>query len=256
MRLSINSLPRRHWIPILSLAFALTGCGQSSDCLEPVVSVPVRIDVMQSAFMTPLTEQDVAIFLQVLEHLPNRQIPEILPAELPTLRPGHDIEGQVQVLRNAMRSALSPEVQADHWMADPQVRTHLRKIGINPVAFAELTLRISSAWSALVVAPETRSPELRAQIHEQVVALVHQLKQKSESAFEMDQKRLILEELVAFSEFLSLIDLVPETSIQTVSRCRRQLAHVLPERGWLAETGADDSVHEVHQVSGQQPDSQ
>ncbi|WP_139228273.1 hypothetical protein [Planctomicrobium piriforme] len=199
-----------------------TGCGTAPAPTETHFELP------RGGVETALTDRDVDTFLKLLQRLPGGQAPEFAECDLPTLNGGPQLPQEVEELRQAMRLALLPERQVQHWQSSASLQTAFERLHVDPQAFAALTLRVSCAWSALTIPVETRTIETRRRLDLQIIELTRRLERETGTGWECSQKRQVLEELVALSEFLRLIESVPEQSLQTVAAHQTALRDVLP----------------------------
>lgn len=243
-----SSLISRLAAPVLLtvvVSGAISGCGASPEPAVESAQVPVTHAVTQAVLSesagvatvvgTPLTADEITLFLQILRQMPDGKSPVFTPEELPELRPGRDLPDQISRLRNTIQSALAPQRLAARWQTDPQVSMALQQQEMDAVSFAELTLRVSCAWSTLLIAPDTRSFDAVQDVEREIAELTLELQSPPESWFEADQKRQSLESLIAFSELINLLAQVPESSRLMVARCGQELRHVMPGSNWVSQ---------------------
>ncbi|HWL08834.1 MAG TPA: hypothetical protein VNQ76_10535 [Planctomicrobium sp.] len=230
------------------LAMAVSGCGTGQEqgtesALIPVKHAAVSESVEVTSIVSmPLTLDEVSLFLHILRQMPDGKSPTFAPAELPELRPGRDLPEQIARLRHTIQTALAPQRLAAHWQTDQQVALALKQLDMDTVSFAELTVRVSCAWSTLLVPSETRSLDAAQRVDREIAGLTLELQSPPESWFEADQKRQSLESLIAFSELINLLAQVPESSRLTVARCGHELRPVMPESGWISQAAAPKST--------------
>jgi hypothetical protein len=210
----------------LGAVISLTGCGRATPP-RPSNEV-VEIFVPHTSFHTPVSQDEVALFLNVIRHLPNEKTPQFAELLLPSLTATEDLPEQIRCMQQDFRNALQPKLQASFWKSQPDLESAFAQINVDPEAFAKLTLRISTAWTALTVAEETRSREVRLRLRMQIDQLVSEIETKRFEHDDHHQQLRVLEELVALSEFLSLLDQVPEDSLKTVERFQGELRQILP----------------------------
>jgi len=235
----------------LLLILAVSGCGAKSESPQTVQQIPVvQRDPASANLSRPLTPAEIEQFLLIISQLPGGQAPEYLPVEFAGLTSGTTLPAQIEQYRQAIRRAISPARQAAQWQQQPLLRSHLEQTGCSMEEFADLMLRVSSAWSASVVTSQATSPDIQQGIQQQIEQLQLELQRPDAKGFEAEQKLRILEELVAFSEFTRLLQQVPAESLLSISRARRELSQVMPESSWLNQATQGEQFQGIQQTSG------
>lgn len=217
----------------LIVAACLTGCsGGTVD--HQAASLP-QVSTERSSLVSSwgLSPEEIAAFLEVVQRLPRQQVPEFAGAELPRITSTEGLESALETYRLAIRSGLSPGHQSEMWAKDSELQVAFQSMNVSPIAFADLMVRISCAWSAWQIQEELSLGQARQQIDEHIARLAATL-EKVPSADVLDQLES-LELLVARSEFLRLLEQVPSQSVQAVVTARRDLQAIMPKTDLASE---------------------
>lgn len=230
---------------VLVLGVCLTpGCGQNTAEVTTVdqksanqsVAAGAETRQVEIRLDQPLTDAEVELFLQITSQFPGGSIPPFSSTDLPSLRHNGNLLDQLRHLRLAIRDALNPERQGREWRQDARLRSLFQRFQVEPEDFAVLSLKLSSAWSAQNMRAGVRSLEARQQVDRNITESALKLMQTSgdglrdrpEDADRVAQQLIVLEELVALSEFLALTAQVPEESLEIIASHREKLASTLP----------------------------
>lgn len=209
----------------------LFGCARSGseDGIGKSVDVPVMLNDLPAGDL--LGQHEIAAFLAVLQRLPGQQAPEFAESILPRLTSVERLDTAVIRLRQAIRDAVTPERQVMEWQESPELQRAFASMQVNPLAFANLMLQISCAWSAWSVEQETSLSTAREQLDGRVVQLWEQLHSAAVPVGSIEQLQLLetLEELITLTEFLRLLEQVPPENVTAVAAARDQLQAVLPD---------------------------
>ncbi len=211
------------------------GCGQTPTAA--LTETPRSQTVTLAPVSAPLTSADIAAFLTLSLQFPGSQAPSFASAELPRLTSPVGLRTAVQQLRAACRDALNPARQGAFWRGELALQPVFDRAGVEPAAFAALTLRMSCAWSALTICREASPVHMQRQLEAQIESLIRRIEQPlpGSTAWQGEQTLQALEEAVALSEFLGLLAQLPRESLQAVAACQHQLRTLLPKSAPGAE---------------------
>lgn len=216
------------WTLVTSLLCTLlvAGCGRSSE--EPVATTRPDLAtlVVSAPLSQPLTVQELKAFLMVMKELP--KFDPTLMADLQVS--AEDAEATLEQLRQRLRGTLRTDVLADRWLSDPRARRTLKEFGVEAEAFASLTLRVSAAWSARVVAGSVKLAAVQRHVDSEIQNILRDLRSGGVALSQLDRQQLgdALGNCVALSEFLNLLQQVPADSLDAVARVDQDLRTVLP----------------------------
>lgn len=220
----------RRLIPLVAAGcLIVSGCGSRQGTEPQAASADPGSAIRTKPLSIPLTDEEVTAFLKSLEILPGGQAPPFFSSELPRLEQGNDLESAVLQLRSSIRQAIDPEFQGRCWNDDPAKRAAFQRLRLEPGAFASLVTRISCAWCVQTLSRDIPVRQVRRQIDERAQELVRLLQRPAAEVTAWEQEQLLrcLEDAVALSEFLRLLEEVPPESLQTVTRHREELRCVL-----------------------------
>jgi|GEM_PF-6207582 len=220
---------------------------------DRVSGVPGPVHLHPSDPAAPLTDGEIRAFLQIVGQLPEGRPPAFAPVELPRLQPEGDLTTQIVRYRRAIRQALQPRRQTQHWQSQPDLAAAFSRLQVDPEAFAMLTLRLSVAWSAATIVPTTDVLEVRDRLDRQIAGLNAQLSRPQLLTSTLEQQFQTLEELVALSEFMQLLGSSSQQSMQIVNAHQAELHQVLPTGGRALSTIAPPArPGEIQQASWEQ----
>lgn len=211
----------------LIVAACLPGCSAGTADPQAVALTQVSTDHETLVSSWNLTAEEIAAFLEVVQRLPRQQVPEFAGADLPRITSTEGLEAALLEYRLAIRSGLSPGHQAERWAKDSELQAVFQTMRVSPIAFADLMVRISCAWSARQIQEELSLAQARHQIDEHIARLAAAL-EKVPSSDVLDQLES-LELLVARSEFLRLLEQAPPSSIQAVASAHSDLQAIMPK---------------------------
>lgn len=222
-------------LPVALLLFSLLvgqGCSQtktdSADASIPVQHTQSSPGSGTDSFLTP---HEIALFLNVVRHLPDQQPPEFVESEVIPLKSTTNIEQAVQVTRASIRNAITAERQVTEWEQSLPLKRAFHELQVEPAEFARLMLKISCAWSAWQIRQERPLLEACEQLDARIAQLTLQAQHLPDFADPPEERELlgVLEDLVVLSEFLRLLEQVPAQSLQAVAQAQAELRRVLPE---------------------------
>lgn len=216
----------------------LLGCGGGTD---PATSSPLaQVSLTAQSRSGRLTSQDVEMFLQLVARLPGERPPEPVPVSVFELATDLPSRQRLAVWRGEIRRCLEPQRVADSWKHGARVIRSLASAGVDPVDFAALMTRISTAWMAshlqarIDPKQEIASAEVRIEsMLRELEAIERRLAQApaipAHWRTRQDALWQGLEQTVTLAEFLRLVEAVPEESRRAVQEHRTALARMLPE---------------------------
>lgn len=221
--------PRNFHCAVLVVMFCtVSGCLQSS---SEVASAKINVSLVNVSATTPLTQQEVKDFLTVVDALPNQSIPPFLASPSPLPKDQQGVRQYVADLQQHFRQRLDTQIQADAWAHDPEYAATFEALDVDPAAFCSLVSRVSCAWSARSVGQKLPIAVTRHRLQSQLQELMISLESSRQplTQFERDQLRQGIQETVALSEFIVLMDAIPTESIQAVDQFAAQLTDILPD---------------------------
>lgn len=203
---------------IVLSTLVFSGCGASEQQGQPLSSkatVP-QIELDGIDWKSPVTKQDLANFLAVIEHLPNQQVPPFAKIESGQQFAQHsNLQQDIDDLRRSYRSVFDPRLQGTEWKQDSKLTASFDQMQIAPEEFAALVIKISLSWSATAIRGEipilATQRKLREQLAKLEFELLHPL--PDQSKYERDHRISAIRETVALSELLDLVSAVPDQSI-------------------------------------------
>mgnify|MGYP001358296650 CR=1 FL=1 len=173
-----------------------------------------------------LTPEEIRAFVDVVQRLPGKQVPEFVGADLPRLTSSRGLEAAIQEYRHAIRLGVSPGHQSEMWAKNPALQVAFQEMGISPMAFADLMVRISCAWSSWKIQGELSVSQVRQQLDQHIARLAASLEQSAPP--DLQDQLESLELLVGRSELLGLLEQVPRESIKAVASARDELRPIMP----------------------------
>lgn len=242
MSLVFPTIPILRYVVSFSCLLLLAGCGAN----QPVVTSEksVGFSLKQTTFATPISDEELKNFQQLVPRLPGAQVPEFSSAaELFPDPQNRNPEALVEVCRQQYQAALDPFRQAELWKHDPALMNCLESQGIEPEALAMLLIRISSAWAASALLDEQQHiPAAALQLLadervEKLTASIYYVDAHADRYSPKVREHLndALRETVALSEFLGLLAEVPIESAVRIRDHRLQLQSLLPEVATVAD---------------------
>jgi len=225
--LTSRSYCRTRIVPAVLACIVLAGCSKSTK--EPAPEINVSLEA--ASVTTPLTHQEVEDFLTVVASLPNQSIPPFLASPPPLPQDSHGVRQYVADLQEHFRQRLDTQIQAEAWAHDPEYAATFDALKIDPAAFCSLVSRVSCAWSARSIGQKLPIAVTRHRLQSQLQELMISLENSRQplTQFERDQLRQGIQETVALSEFIVLMDAIPTESIRAVDHFAAQLTDILPD---------------------------
>ncbi len=194
----------------------LAGCGEGGVSGKPTASAAAV-----PAIDAPISANELALFLAVVESHPKRQVPEF--AQLDAVPPVDDsLSGPdlATEYRQRLRRLFDPRVQGERLANDSVWSKILRERRLDPAEFASLVLRLSCAVTRHQLAArhdlariskgaEARIEELVADIRK--TDATPPAKWTNELTFGRTRSVVQLGQSAALAEFASLLESVPPT---------------------------------------------
>lgn len=231
--------PLRFVLLLILLCLLAVGCSRQqaaqSDAPTPSAHLPAR------QLSDPLTEQEVRLFLEVLETLPDQQAPEFEPLSQVTADERFSAARLTEVYRQEYREMFDASRHGARWRNDETLMATFAQHDVTPEDFAALMIRMSCAIAASAISPEVDLQQVSDNADAQVARLVediNRLDAAPRTTQSVDYRRQALESLqnfVAFSEFTKILREVPAASREVVARHRSQLAGHLPQTGTVEQ---------------------
>jgi len=223
---------------ILMITFVGMGCGQSEQdrAVEKKPVPQTTIKLVETSIDSPLTEGEVTQFLEIVQQLPDQKVPAFNKATLSlSIKEDEDFDVYVESLRLSLRSAINAEAQGTNWRQEKSLTKAFQFVGVSPEEFAKLATKITLAWSAAAVKGEVPILLTQRRITEQLEQ--SETDYRDEDATPEQQNEILkrVQELVALSEFLLLVQNTPEESLITIREKQIQLGEVLPELDLAAQ---------------------
>ena len=222
---------------VLLVLTLLSGCGGSEAVTEP--STPVAHRAATSSD-TPLSEEDVRMFLDIVRDLPEGKAPEFAPLARSAVDDRLSAETLVTVYRREYHRMFDPTEQGSRWRRDRELMKTLTLHGVEPEEFAILLTRMGCAVAAGTVSSRFNLTEASAKADQQLQTIISRIDEwdsraasGTASSTRVTQHRQLLvdqlKELVALSEFSRLLLSVPEESRTAIARHQQELAVYLPQ---------------------------
>ncbi len=221
----------------LSLLVFVCGCGGSEAVTEPETPVAHR---SATSFDTPLDEEEIRTFLEIVRALPEGRSPEFAPLPRSAVDDRLPSETLVTAYRQEYRRMFDPVEQGSRWRRDRELMAILTSRGIEPEEFASLMTRLGCAVAAGTVSSRLNLTAASAKSDRQLQAIISRIDKWDNAAasgaatpLDVSQRRqpLVdqLKDLVALSEFSRLLLSIPEESRVMIARHKQELAVHLPQ---------------------------
>jgi hypothetical protein len=216
------------------LAGLLWGCGAADPSSEPRSEKPA-LPTGQPKRLA-LGDEDVALFFQIVAAFPDGQPPAFQPAAEVDLSIDAGARDMVARWQREFRSSSSPQVQAKLWRRDARFRRVIDQLDIEPEELARLMVRISTAVVRDSLDPRINLSALAEQADRAIDSLCEQydgLDRNHRLSLTVRNGRAeflaeCLKETVAYREFITLLEAVPEESVRVAGRHRDRLKPLLP----------------------------
>lgn len=225
------------WVALVGIGAAvllIVGCGsggESVDAPTPTVHMPSQ------SLDDPLTEDEVATFLKVIDDLPGGTVPEFEPLSQVTASDRLRAEQLADIYRQEYRAMFDASRHGERWRKDGRLMQTFERFHVEPEDFAALMIRMSCAVAAnaissrvdLSAASERAEDQLR-----QTISRIDRIDAAPPTADRQPRRQPLLEalqELVALSEFSRILVNVPQASRDVIARRRGELLQHLPETG-------------------------
>ena len=252
-------MERRAALRLICGGFAAVAAG----CADRTAPAPARttpparrLSVTAKPVTEPISDQEVRTFLNIVSHLPEGQVPEFNNLGDPPQLAGQPVREFVAELRRDYQQRLDADVQGRAWGADPFLSQTFRELEIDPAAFASLATRISVSHSALAIREKVPLAATRRDLVSRIESLISDLEAPLPHVTDFTRRHHVgaLREVVALYEFLTLLQQVPQESLQVVTEHRAPLEPLLP----LAESIAnferrEEFYPEVQQIGHTAP---
>ncbi|MEW4487108.1 hypothetical protein AB1L42_03455 [Thalassoglobus sp. JC818] len=223
---------------LIALVVSL-GCGQAEQGGEApaAVSLP-RVELGTQEWSTPLTAGELSAFTTIVEHLPDRSVPDFSSSSV-DFRGAEEFNSDelVTFIRDEYRSALDMQALGETWCQNPELAKRFKQMGVDPELFAALATRISLAWAASSIRHEIPILATERKLGERLAHLKRR-HDHPEADMTANEKQLLMEEIeqtVAMSEFLLLLKTVPAESINQVRALSPKLKTFLPDSNASAQ---------------------
>jgi hypothetical protein len=220
----VNKLPVTHPGLLRAMAFTLVGLCLvgCNDAPPPATARPL------AAIDTPITANDLALFLAVVKSHPKKQVPEF--AQLDSIPPvddtlaGPDLAAEY---RQRLRRLFDPRVQGEQLANDPVWSGLLRQRQLDPAQFASLVLRLSCAVTRHQLAARHDLPRLSQSAEARIAAHLADIQKTdatppaqwtNELTFSRTRSVVQLSQAAALAEFARLLESVPAPTRDIVDK--------------------------------------
>lgn len=206
----------------------LAGCGQTA--------APPTTRKASAGRAPHLTDADVQAFLDVVQELPDGKAPTFQPAAEFDLTTDTRAAEMVARWQREFRSSYSPEVQARLWKRDARLRGAIDDSGLDAEQFARLLVKLSTAVVREALDPRIDLTQMGKQADSAIASLSSQFDGLDSDPRLSPSVRngraeflsTVLNETVAYREFLRLLEAVPPESIVIAAKHRAALRRLMP----------------------------
>lgn len=222
---------------VMLLCLLALGCSrqQSETTQAPTPSAHQA----SSTLSDPLSEQEVRTFLAVLDTLPGNQAPEFEPLSQATVSDRLSAAQLVEFYRQEYRAMFDASRHGARWRKNDELMATFARHNVTPEDFASLMIRMSCAIAAGTISPQVDLNQIGANTDAQVAGLVKDITRMDAGPRTQDvvngrrQAVELLQNYVAYSEFVRILQEVPPASRELVARHHSRLAGHLPQTGNL-----------------------
>jgi len=188
----------------------------------------------RKAIDAPLTSEEVATFLHIVKQLPDNKVPQFDAQPHGIQTQGHTPRQYAAQLQQHYRGAINIEQQGQQWDMAPELSSRFEELGVDPMAFCSLATRVSCAWSAQAVRQKLPIKRTQRQLNERLHYYLTRIETEPLAHEDILYLIDVMEETIALSEFLRIIESVPETSTNAVIANASELSALLPETNSVA----------------------
>ncbi len=250
------------WCVGLLLVCGFVGCAEQrlEGPLSESTGLAVSLPTVQ--LLSPLTAGEISALVRIAERLPGADLPQFtsVPATCSLYCPLPEF---VAAERERLAASLDPHWQAAQWGQNPELSRRLDELGVDPVNLATSMLRVSSAWTALLLESSGTRDGQVATRYSRVKYLERCLDGQLELARTLFERPLTQwqreQQLEAISETLACLQLarmcaaVPETHLGMIAQHRDLLQPLLPAASALSDfEQRTESQATILQISGEQ----
>ena len=220
-------------LPCVALVALAAGCGKSEPPAQAAAVVKVRSPG------TPLTAEDMRLFLTVVRSHEGSMIPEFTPPDDDADAVDHTAPARelAAAFRDQFRRLFNDRRQGAVWERDRRWARALAGRNVSPVEFAGLVRHVSCAIMRVRLEARVDIDDLVAQARRQYDDALRRMietegvpagERSRSSTFSRTQSVIRLGRAVALLEFAEMVRQVPEESCEVVRRFSKEIKPLLP----------------------------
>ncbi len=221
----------------ITAALLLAGCGEAptpreADRVEQQAMpqyAPLEIAVKD--LNEPLTDAEVASFVDLMKSLPGGKPPEFSPVTTGAKVQGMHLDQAMLAWRGAVRDALTVKTLMTGWSPRGQARVVLGERRVSGPALASLMLRMSCTMGMEALGGRRQVAAQRVITGEKIESIITVIQRMHRSGEPIaDSYWQGLEEAVSLSEYLNVLLELPESNQSIVAGYRDELKTILPDQ--------------------------
>lgn len=221
----------------IATALLLAGCGEAptpreTDRVEQEATpqyAPLKISVKD--LNEPLTEAEVASFIDLMKSLPGGKPPEFSPVTTGAKVQGLHLDQAMQAWRGAVRDALTVKTLMTGWSPKSQARRILGERNVSGPALASLMLRMSCTVGMEALGGRRQVAAQRVIIDDKIKSNIMVIQRMHKSGEPIaDSYWQGLEEAVSLEEYLNILLELPESNQAVIAEHRDELKTILPDQ--------------------------
>ena len=221
----------------ITATLLLAGCGEAptpreADRVEQEAApqyAPLKITVKD--LNEPLTEAEVASFVDLMKSLPGGKPPEFSPVTTGAKVQGLHLDQAMQAWRGAVRDALTVKTLMTGWSPRSQARQILGERKVSGPALASLMLRMSCTVGMEALGGRRQVAAQRVITDDKIQSIIMVIQRMHKSGEPIaDSYWQGLEEAVSLSEYLNILLELPESNQTVIAAYRDELKSILPDQ--------------------------
>ena len=250
------------WGLVLLVVCGAMGCAKQRS--EGPLAESSRLDVRLPAvqLLSPLTAEEISALVHIAEQLPGADLPPFA-----TVPASHSLYCAlpefVEAERERLAASLDPRWQATQWGQDPELSRKLDELGVDPVNLATSMLRVSSAWTAMLLESsgthEGQEATRLSRVRYLELCLGRQLElaqvlfERPLTQWQREQQLEAISETLACLQLARMCAAVPEANLGVIVQHRDLLQPLLPAASALSGfEQRTESKATILQISGEQ----
>jgi len=222
----------------ITTALLLAGCGEAptpreTDLVEQEAPAPqyAPLKITVKELNEPLTEAEVASFVDLMKSLPGGKPPEFSPVTTGAKVQGLHLDQAMQSWRGAVRNALTVKTLMTGWNPRSQARQILGERKVSGPALASLMLRMSCTVGMEALGGRRQVAAQRVITDEKIQSIIMVIQRMHKSGETIaDSYWQGLEEAVSLSEYLNILLELPESNQAVIAAYRDDLKSILPDQ--------------------------